>query len=67
MPTQNNIEYVTSVLSDVGLNLVFHDFNSWGKSEIVVNEAAATPTKIIISIFVALSMEAVMMFNLGLA
>jgi len=55
MPTQNNIEYATSVLSDVGLNLVFHDFSNCGKSEIVVNVAAAKPTKIIISVFLMLS------------
>jgi hypothetical protein len=44
MPTQNRDENIANVLSVVGFQRVFHDFSSWGKSEIVVKVAATKPT-----------------------
>jgi hypothetical protein len=50
MPMQNSTEYVTKVLSVVGLDLVFQDLSNWGKSEIVVKVAATKPTIVMYSI-----------------
>jgi hypothetical protein len=50
MPMQKSTEYVTNVLSVVGLDRVFQDFSSWGKSEIVVKVAATKPTIVMYSI-----------------
>ena len=47
---QNRNENIAIVLSVVGCFLFLHDFNNWGKSEIVVNVAATKPTTVIIII-----------------
>jgi hypothetical protein len=50
MPMQKSTEYVTKVLSVVGLDRVFQDFSNWGNSEIVVKVAATKPTIVMYSI-----------------
>jgi hypothetical protein len=49
MPTQNNIENVTKVLSLEGLHLFLQDYSNWGNSETVVNVAATKPIVVIVA------------------
>jgi len=62
MPTQNSVENFTKVLSLEGFHRVFQEFSTCGKSEIVVNAAATSPTIVMASMKAFLALGRYLLF-----